>query len=148
MANSSEYGSPITRDEADAIIKSRIEINQELKEVIKSSSNLKAFNNDINGFVFSKDVVMGLFNNQSAWGELDCLVIILGLETNNTQPSPTVVLTACTSRTVENGKIKLLTPNVEQPASETPPKQILSELPSSLPDLDKDNINSLVFTVQ
>ena len=145
-----DYSKPITRCDANAVITSRIDLIQDLHDLIfegkKEFSNVEKdriyqfFTSPLNSFIFSRRRLDELFCQKTeAEDNLDCIVAILGAESNPTSPIPipTIVLTAChSSESKSEGKsesrdttIHLVTPNTAFPATETPPKQKLTKLP-------------------
>lgn len=175
MANENkQFGELINRDRADDIIQKRIKImkrvnaflipmleypNQLLQDEgltarpVNEQDDLPFFNNEYNGFVFSRTLIDELFAaKETVKGPLDSLAVIIAAEKDKDSEimSPTVLVAACTSVPDDQGGFYLITPDGLTPAGETPPKTIVSKLPNSVRFLDNKNAGSksLVFHVK
>lgn len=131
------YGSKIERKDADRILDKRTEITNRLKSQLLSTlrasgseDDLNFFDNEYNGFIFSKTELDRLFKEKSEWGDLDVLLVAMAAEIDKKdyKMRPTVFIAACSSKEIGD-EIKLKTPDVQFPASETPPKKVLLDVP-------------------
>lgn len=148
MANAIEIGKPISAEDAHKYMQTFIPLKRFLKNNIleggitkevssetQFSPTKKLFQSEVNAFIFDKKTIMRFFEGSD---QADILMVILGTKFQTEElGNPTVVL-AGVRATDDPNVFKSL--NIEFPATEQPPRLVLTDFPKQNETLPPDTL--------
>ena len=148
MANAIEIGKPISAEDAHKYMQTFIPLKSFLKNNILESGVIeevsaetefsptkKLFQSEVNAFIFDKSTIMRFFEGPD---QADILMVILGTKFQADElGNPTVVL-AGVKPTNDPNVFKSL--NIEFPATEQPPRLVLTDFPQQTDPLPQNTL--------